>query len=212
VVESCLGFEQQQLGGEAASWALLCVRGEHNEWVDGGAVCAAPVEEAMRLLVALAGGVDGQTFVLEDPMQASEKSSRAVRRLRLLLSCSYALLTRSTRGILAVCYWQEARGRSHSNGRRRVGAALTSAFPQGTISTGREEVRARLVLKSETGYLVDALCVGSLFSQSLFSALGNGISTRHASLWCTDTSAAEDGGGFLNMMPSRQVRDGKAAN
>ncbi|KAG6606509.1 Gamma-tubulin complex component 6 [Phytophthora cinnamomi] len=31
---------------------------------------AAPVEEVLRLLVALAGGEDGETFVLEDPMRA----------------------------------------------------------------------------------------------------------------------------------------------
>ncbi|KAJ8525466.1 hypothetical protein ON010_g15648 [Phytophthora cinnamomi] len=39
--------------------------------VDAGClVGTAPVEEVLRLLVALAGGEDGETFVLEDPMRA----------------------------------------------------------------------------------------------------------------------------------------------
>lgn len=31
--------------------------------------CTAPIGEVMRLLVALAGGDNGETFVLDDPMQ-----------------------------------------------------------------------------------------------------------------------------------------------
>lgn len=32
-----------------------------------------PMGEVMRLLVALAGGKDGETFVLEDPMQVTNE-------------------------------------------------------------------------------------------------------------------------------------------
>ncbi|KAG7398275.1 hypothetical protein PHYBOEH_011359 [Phytophthora boehmeriae] len=35
-----------------------------------------PIEEMMRLLTALAGGQDGETFVLEDPMRLTTEGSR----------------------------------------------------------------------------------------------------------------------------------------
>ncbi|KAG6976447.1 hypothetical protein JG688_00001371 [Phytophthora aleatoria] len=58
VVERCMSIEQQQQQSTEA---------------------AVPMDGVMRLLVALAGGEDGDTFVLEDPMQTTnDKSSMTI--------------------------------------------------------------------------------------------------------------------------------------
>ncbi|KAG7386295.1 hypothetical protein PHYPSEUDO_000423 [Phytophthora pseudosyringae] len=57
VVERCMGIEEQQKQSAEA---------------------AVPMEEVMQLLVALAGGQDGETFVLEDPMQTTNEKSSLV--------------------------------------------------------------------------------------------------------------------------------------
>ncbi|KAG2762710.1 hypothetical protein PC129_g4149 [Phytophthora cactorum] len=57
VVERCMSIEQQQQQSTEA---------------------AVPMDGVMRLLVALAGGEDGDTFVLEDPMQTTNDKSSMI--------------------------------------------------------------------------------------------------------------------------------------
>ncbi|OWZ07798.1 hypothetical protein PHMEG_00019771, partial [Phytophthora megakarya] len=80
VVERCLSIQEQQ-----------------NQCREAAGDWPVPMDEVMRLLVALAGGEDGQTFVLEDPMQTASGSSSKVRRdlLAISLHCVDCIVQRS---------------------------------------------------------------------------------------------------------------------
>ncbi|KAH7481736.1 hypothetical protein KRP22_015044 [Phytophthora ramorum] len=82
VVERCMEIEKKQLNAETA----------------------VPVEEVMRLLVALAGGDDGETFVLEDPMRTTDGESimfsdATKKRIGDRIRMNDAMLLQRSRGI-----------------------------------------------------------------------------------------------------------------
>ncbi|KAK1936556.1 Gamma-tubulin complex component 6 [Phytophthora citrophthora] len=150
VVERCMGFEDQQQDTETA----------------------VPMNEVMRLLVALAGGDDGDTFVLEDAMVLSEKSSlgfvaeknRIGDRIQM---DNIELMQRSK-----------------------------ALFHKPPVSL--QEPAWEPWLFEADRYLVATL--HRLFSQDLFSIFGNGIPSKHTSLWCSNTTISEESGN-LDMMP-----------
>ncbi|GMF29704.1 unnamed protein product [Phytophthora lilii] len=82
VVEHCIGLveqEKSQPSAEAAGPAVAThVRVGGVELMCAAMSGTAPVEEVVRLLVALAGGEDGNTFVLEDPMRRTNDKSTMV--------------------------------------------------------------------------------------------------------------------------------------
>ncbi|CAI5716559.1 unnamed protein product [Hyaloperonospora brassicae] len=133
VVERCWSIEEQQTEQRCSG--------------EG----AAPIGEVMRLLVALAGGDNGETFVLEDPMQVF-----------------------------------------YATGKKRIGDCIRM--------NDIKIVQCANALFSKAPASLDE---NALFSQSLFDDFGNGISSQHASLWCTDSGDLEDKG-FSDMMPSQQ--------
>ncbi|KAG1692876.1 hypothetical protein DVH05_024164 [Phytophthora capsici] len=130
VVERCMGIEEQQ---------------------------QVPINEVMRLLVALAGGDDGDTFVLEDAVVLNEKSSL---------------------GFVAE--------------KKRIGDRIRM-----------DDIE--LVQRSKALFHKPPVSLQeqALFSQDLFSILGNGIPSKRASLWCSDTtvSTVSEDCGFLDVMP-----------
>ncbi|ETN01712.1 hypothetical protein PPTG_17133 [Phytophthora nicotianae INRA-310] len=137
VVERCMSIEQQQQQSTET---------------------AVPIDDIMRLLVALAGGEDGDTFVFEDPMQATSEKSNMI----------------------------------FADDKKRVGDRIRM--------NDIEMVQRSRALFHKSPILLQER---ALFSQDLFSNFGNGISSRHTSLWCPNGAVPEDKG-QLSMMPFKQ--------
>ncbi|KAF1330452.1 Gamma-tubulin complex component 6, partial [Globisporangium splendens] len=174
-----LGHVRLMLKEHTDTYVLLALRVESAD--------AFPIEGAMRVLVALSGGHDGQTFRLEDPMRiAREVVMRAV--------CA-----RSIAGVDYLMQEKQRLGEQIRMNNVHLVFESSGLFNAESIPLHEEKYDTRTI--ELTARSMEKCCTTCLvLAKHKFGLFDGNLSDHQSSLWVPDAFPTELGAGFLGNM------------